>query len=249
MAKLLYMTTTELFLKYILHKDLDFPIANTNHEILVISRDIVTAITRGQSHFGGNDITYESKYDNIDFLPSLFPTAQVMEIITNEGCNSGKPRVAYLNQLDNVNGPLTDCIAIVGLLLDNPDITCICVCSDEEMHGYHYLEYLADYMESEFGVMMYTYAEWENDKNVNIGDVDEIKKKYDITKRLAIESNSAGVDILYNRLTEDMSTAIKNKLGKLSVDELAKFANNKGIYVNRRKTKDEIIDVIIKHLS
>lgn len=247
MSKLLYMTTTELLLKYVVHKDLNLPLTRDDHEILVISRDIITAITKKSGSV--NSVVYESKYDNIDFLPSLFPTPKVMEIITNSGYISGKPKTSYIAQLENVDGPYTDCLAIVGLLLDNPDITVILMCSDEEMSQLHYIEYLCDFLESEFEVMAYSYDEWDKDKNVTIGDVNSIREKYETNKKAAMSSNSADIEIYFNNLTEDIADVIYSKLEKLSINELVKFANDKGIYVNRRKPKDEIIDVIIKHLS
>lgn len=245
MSKLLYMSITELLLKYVVNKDLELPLTRDDHEILVISRDIITTISK--KHDGTT--SYESKYDNIDFLPSLFPTPRVMEIISNNGYLSGKPREVYNAQLENMEGPYTDCLAIVGLLLDNPNITAILCCSDEEMQQVHHLEYLCDFLESEFGVLSYSYAEWEKDHNVNIGDIEDIKKKYKENKDAAISSNCNGADMYFNKLTEDIQDVILTKLNKLSVDELIKFANNKGIYVSRRKTKDEIINTIISQLS
>ena len=245
MAKLLYMSITQLLLKYVVNKDLELPLTRDDHEILVVSKDIITAISKKSD----GSVSYESKYDNIDFLPSLFPTAKVMEIISNHGYIPGQPRTAYMAQLENVDGPYTDCLAIVGLLLDNPNITAILVCSDEEIAQIHHLEYLCDFLESEFGVMAYSYDEWEENHDVNIGDVEEIRTKYDENKRLTIESNNADVGAYFNKLTEDISDVIHQKLNNMNVDELVKFANNKGIYVSRRKPKDEIVEIIINQLS
>ena len=235
MGSLLIMTIDELFMKFGKDKDLK------QYQILVVSRDIITNIQKKLN----NDQTYESKYDNIDFVPSLLPTVAAMEFAY--GDNEETFFQAYESNLIS-DETMIDLVSIVDMVVsDNLDV--IIVVSILDMKS-KFPYFLRNFIVERFKLNCYIYEELLDDESLNpsdIGNVEEIKTILDYYKASFAESENAKVEF-FNRFTDNMNQKFKSILLSKSVEELVKYANKHGLHVNKRKPKEEIVETLCKKM-
>ena len=234
MASLMFMSFTDFITKFAKDHEIN------KYELIIISKDLVTSIQRRIPET--NSTTYESKYQNIDFASNLYPLTSVMEF----SYSSSKERFAeaYINQLDNSEN-FQDLCCIADLIVnDNKDV--ILLCSNIE-YQQGFMQILSEHMFNMFRLESYSYEEFlEKDGIIEIGNKDEIKTYLD--HKLGVLLGDDVVDYFFNRFTDDMEEQYKNLLMKKSIDDLVKLGNMKGIYVNKRKPKEEIVDHIFNSL-
>lgn len=184
----------------------DYQIIVASHEIVgsLKVRGVVSGVTSG--------ITYQSKYDNIEFVDSLRPTGTAME-----QCYAGnKERFIelYESHLNSVE-PFVDLCAVVDMIV-NSECDLLIVMASYEFAG-SIPSYLRNFIKDSFHVQGYIYDElkrlstYYNDKSVyekivkslpfevpeefdgtdfkvlihNIGDIDEIKENLEAQKQIA----------------------------------------------------------------
>ena len=238
MAKLLFMTINDLFTSYIKNNNIDMNKTN----IIVVSRDIEGE--RKRDTRTGSD--YESKYKNIDFCIELSPSPHVMEMYT--GSSTSMYVEAYQEQLMNTTSVQKDLCAIVDMIVnDGYDIIIICSISEMNMQ-YFYI--LRDYIDQVFRLHGYMYQELKDDDTLNsddIGDITEIKKmlNYQLKTLELIDEN---IGEFFNKFKNDLADKYKEVLLNKTIDELVNIGRNKGLYINKHKPKEVIIDHILKKM-
>ena len=96
---------------------------------------------------------------------------------------------------------------------------------------------------------IYSYTDFQSDNNCiyNIGNREEIKKYLQVQ----LVENDLIDDLtneFFNELTDNMVEVYRKTLMQKTVNELDKIATKKGIYVNKHKPKEVIVDHIISGL-
>lgn len=206
-GSLIMISFDDLIMEFARYNDLhDFSILVASHEIVgsLKVRGVMSGVTSG--------ITYQSKYDNIEFVDSLRPTAQAMEV-----CYAGNVErftEAYNSHLLS-SEPFMDLCCIVDMIV-NEGCDVLIVMASYEFSG-RIPHYLRDFILSEFDVQGYVYSELQRlstnydnkemyEKIVkslpfdvpgefdgtdfkciirNIGDVDTIREKLELQKGIA----------------------------------------------------------------
>lgn len=206
-GSLIFINFDDLIMKFARYNDL------ADYSILIASHELSGSLkTKGVMSGVSTGISYASKYDNIEFVDSLRPTAQTMEY-----CYGGdKQRFIEMfnSHLLSVE-PFTDLCAVVDMVVNLGEKVLIVMASYEAVAGI--LDYIRDFILSEFGLHGYMYDELErlityyNDKpkyekivkslpfgvsdefdgeNIdcivnNIGNVDEIRERLVLQEQTA----------------------------------------------------------------
>ena len=238
MGYIVYATINDFFGEYLKESGQKLE----NYEIVVISKDIVGDLTRKNSTTSQTE--YISKYKNVDFLMNLYPDPAVMEFYT--GSTRDSFISAYRGQLTR-GGNLYDLCCLVDLVVnDDKKIFLLCV-NSEYLTGF--FEIMDGVLQDQFKMKMYSYAEFKADRECvnDIGNIDEIK----VTLAYQLDVNDLIDDVtgeFFNSLYSDMESTYRKVLMDKSVDDLVKLALKKGIYVNKRKPKETIVDHIMAKL-
>lgn len=148
MAALLFISFDELMK--------DFARDNDLHEwmIIVASHEIMASL-RLRSEISGIDtgVRYESKYDNIEFVNSLRPTASVMEHLSG---NKETFVSMYTSQLIGAE-PFMDLCCIADMII-NSDCKVMIVMAAYEA-ALNIPMFLREFIEDEFGIRGYVYKD------------------------------------------------------------------------------------------
>lgn len=239
-AIFLYMTIEEFFTEYVKNNNLD------NTQILIISRDIVADVKKKE---GYNNISYFSKYDNIDFVPSLLPTPTSMEYVY--GDDKSRFVEVYEGHLlgDDV---FTDIICIADMVV-NDGIDVIMLSSKAEFAStFPYA--LKDFIYNMLGLnvcLAEQLAEAETDeeyeKLLELGDTDDIRKLISQSKKDLTEGKVSEEEF-FNKFMEDAPMKYRKILMTKDKDYVISIGKDKGLRMSRRKTKEELIDIITKEV-
>lgn len=235
-GSLYYMTVNEFFSEFMKSKLMKDP---SNFEVIVISKDIIA----DQRYTKYNNTMYESRYDNINFALDLFPNMQVLEYLY--GASLDDFALRYKTQL-SYNDQMKTLCSIVDLVV-NDGIDVIMVCSNIEMKM-NYMDILADYMYDSFGIIANNYKESKGSTDeFDYGDWAKIKLalKFHIENLGFVDDT---VNEFFNTFVKDMADEYRQLLMKKSIDELFVIGTNKGVYVNRHKPKEFIVDHILKKI-
>lgn len=152
-GSLLLISFDDLIMKFAKGNDL------ANYSILIASHEISGSLhiktSLRQIRGVANGIKYQSKYDNIEFVDSLRPTATNMEY-----CYADQNKFAdlYRSQLLDIE-PLRDLCAIVDMIVNN-NCDVIIVMAAYETAG-NVLEHLQMFIQDEFFLRGYTFKELE----------------------------------------------------------------------------------------
>ena len=238
MASLLFITINDLFMDYLKNNKVDM----NKTDIIVASRDIVTDIRR----YNRIGTDYESKYKNIDFAIELSPNPNVLEMYT--GSTSSMYIESYRDQLSGTTVAQKDLCAIVDMIV-NDDFDVILVCSKSEMNM-QYFYIMRDYIDEVFRLRGYIYDELKEDDSLDlntIGNPDEIKAMlaYQLKTLELIDEN---IGEFFNKFKDDLADKYQKVLLSKTVDELVDIGRSKGIYVNKYKPKEVIVDHILKKM-
>lgn len=236
MAYCMYTTIIDFFGSYIKeHKD-----KLGKYQIIVVSRDITADLASKEY----TDTKYSSRYKNIDFSYSLFPIPAVMEYSYDS--NKDTFREGYFNQLSGKKA-MYDLCCIVDLLV-NDDCNVILLNSKVEYRNGMF-DLLEEFMYSQFHLKMHSFDEFMEDNSVldDLGNVDEIKKLLDFQiKQCGLEDDVVGG--LFNKLYDDMTDTYRQVLMDKSKDELFKIGSKNGLYINKRKPKEYIVEHIMQKI-
>lgn len=238
---ILYMTIEEFFTEYVKSNDLE------RTQIIIVSRDVTADIKNRERY---NNIVYSSKYDNIDFVPSLIPTPESMEFAYSDD----KTRFieAYEGHLlsDDV---FTDIICIVDMVV-NDGINIILLSSRAEFKS-QFPYFLKDFIYERFGLkicLSEQLAESETEEEYtkliqDIGDVEEIKLLLEQSK-IDLTDDASSAEEFFNRFMEDAPVKYRRVLMTKDKEALLEFSKEKGLHISRRKTKEEIVDMIVNEV-
>ena len=210
---LLFITFDDLLMSYAKHHDL------ADYSILVVSNEISGSLKVRSAMAGvSTGIAYESKYENIEFVPSLKPTPNALEYLYS-GNQSTRFAEMYENHLISAE-PFIDLCSVVDMVV-NSDCKVIVTMASYEFAG-KIPWYLREFIEDEFGLHGYVYPDTErlikhrDDKKTyekilatidfdvpddfdgihlepilqNYGDVEAIKEKLELQKVVAASLNS-----------------------------------------------------------
>lgn len=211
-GSLMFVQLEDLVTKFARYNDL------ANYSILVVSTEI-GATLKVKSSIGSvaTGVSYESKYDNIEFVDSIRPPASALEYAYDQ-----RNRKTFLDKYESFLlsvEPFTDICAIVDMVV-NECVDVIIVVSVYEhagdVHGA-----LRDFILGEFGLQGYKYEELErligyygkeeypaivktigfeipdefDGEDVtaivkNIGNVDKIRERLEMQKEVAATMNA-----------------------------------------------------------
>lgn len=212
--------------------------------MLIVSRDIITSVGAKSRDFTDMN-EFQSRYENVEFLTTLLPRAELIEFLGSSGTDQFIE--SYVTSLQ-AEYPMADIISICECVA-NRGMSIFMVFSNSDMQtGYPGI--LKDYIEEEFGLKGYTVqdlADKSPDIIYNIGDIDEIRKN--IKSHIDQYLIQYDRETFFNSLTDDMEKAYKDTLSKHTEEELRALAKERSIFISRRYTKEQIIDKIIDDIK
>lgn len=242
---LLICTINELFntvLKKQTDGELKFDLKDSF--LLVCSRDIVTDNKKLASYDSYSN-EYQSKYKNVDFIPSLMPSANQMEFL---GCGDTDTFVEqYIERLEGDN-QMKDIVSICDVVV-NRQMPVIIVTSSVDMTICLYPHILQEFLKDAMGIKAYLIEDIKDDNwdvIFDIGDIEVIKKNIE-TKKDEILRNT-DVEYFFNTLVDDMEQAYREILSTKSIEELKGIAKENLVFISRRDDKDRIIDKIVSDM-
>ena len=237
----LYMTAEDFFTEYVKNNSLD------RTQILIVSRDFVGDIKEKQKY---NTITYQSRYDNIDFVPSLLPNPASLEFAYSD--SKERFHDAYEGHLLG-DDAFSDLICIVDMVV-NDGVNIILLSSRAEFKS-TFPYFIKDFVLDKFGMKIclaeeLEEAESEEEYNriiTDIRDVEEIRTLLDFHKRELTEDKTSSEEF-FNQFMEDAPVKYRKVLMTKDIPYLISMANEKGLHVSRRKSKEFIVDAIVKEV-
>ena len=231
---LLYLTVNEFLTFFAKDKEKDL----RNYYLLVIGREIVAD---DQRHTSYNAVQGISRYDNVEFIPSVIPRAAAMEYLGTEQYNA----FARTYEISlNSTSAFTDLVCIVDMVVnENLKVILLHHVLDQRLG---WIRHLIDFIEDKFDIKCYGGADIVDDTDTNdYGDKEKIKKTLEMYKEKLSGSDTASD--FFNAYTDSLEGTYREILSRRSVEELAEFAKSKGIWVNKKRPKDDIIDKIIEN--
>lgn len=229
-----YMTVTNLFSEYL--KDKINSENNNKFEVIVVSKDIIA----DQQYSTHNATHYQSRYENINFAPELRPNPSVEEYLWGATIDAYADKYKYqLSQRDQ----MTTICSIIDMVI-NDSIDVVLVCSDHEIKM-DYFEIMKDFIADNFCVVMVDYMESKKHPDeVDRGDYEKALGllAFHIQNEQLVDE---AVGVFFNKFTEDMLAEYKRILMGKTIDELFVIGTNRGIYVNRHKPKEYIVEHIL----
>lgn len=231
MASLISMNFTQFVSDFIINYDY------TKHSIIIISKDINGSLK-------DNRRNTESKYDNVDFAPDLFPLPQLVGYLYD-----GKREMfeeGYLTQLDNMSSEIgRDIWSIVDMIV-NDDEDVVILYSDAETNM-KFTEVLFDYIDSTYKISGIPYEDYKK-----FGGYDKIIDKIECNRLL--DSNKLLLEqehetIIFNRFMETLEDKFREVLSGRTLDELRDYCRSRNLFVKRTLDKEQTIDYIIDRLT
>lgn len=239
-AILLYMTIEEFFTEYVKSNRLD------NAQILIVSRDVVGDIKIKESY---SKISYESRYDNITFVPSLIPSVASMEYVYGDD----KSRFTEMYEGHLLGDDVFADILCIADMVVNDGIDVILLSSKGDFAStFPYI--LKDFVYKQLGIniclseqLAEAESEEEYEQLLSLGDMDEIRTLLEFNKKELTEGR-ATADEFFNRFMEDAPMKYRKILMTKDKDYIIDLGKEKGIRMNRRKSKEELIDILVKEV-
>lgn len=209
-------------------------------EIIVVSRDIVSDVAMRRD----NKIRYQSIFDNIEFITSIIPANGMIDSVYSRDINADERFFTeYDSQLVG-DDAFTDLTCLVDMVV-NDNVPTIIVASalDFKLKS---IDYLRKFIEKWFKIKTYDLDDIL-DPDVNIldkGDEEEIKRLIVEYKKDLTSNNNP--DEFFNYLTESLIDKYRAVLMRKTPEQLYQLASDKGIYVRKKGTKEEMVDTIIR---
>lgn len=237
---LLYMPVEEFFTEYLRNNKLD------QTQIMVISRDVIADIKVKEQY---NNISYSSRYDNVTFVPSLLPTPSSMEYAY--GDDKTRFYEAYEGHLLS-DDAFTDILCIVDIVV-NDGIDVIMLSSKSEFAS-RFPYFLKEFIFDKLGVnvclseqLRDATSEEEYEKLLELGDMDEIRVLLEYNKKELTEGK-VSADEFFNKFMEDAPAKFRKILMTKDIDHLICFGKEKGLRLSKRKSKEQIVDMIVEEV-
>ena len=235
---ILYMTIEEFFTGYVKTNNLN------RTQIIIVSRDVTADIKTNEKY---NNITYSSKYDNIDFVPSLLPPPSSMEFAY--GDDKSRFMEAYEGHLLS-DETFTDIICIADMVV-NDGVDVIMLSSKAEFAS-QFPYFLKDFVHDKIGLKICLSEQLsgaESDEEyekliTDIGDIDDIKTLIDYNKKELSEDHTSEEEF-FNRFMEDAPIKYKKVLMTKDIDYILSLGRDKGLRLNKRKSKEELVNAIV----
>lgn len=212
--------------------------------LLVCSRDIVTENKKLASYDSYSN-EYQSKYKNVDFIPSLIPSASQMEYL---GCGDRDTFIDQYTERLYGEAQMKDIVSICDVVV-NRQMPIIIVTSSMDMKQCLYPYILQEFLKDEMGIKAYMLEDIHDDNwddIFDVGDTEVIKKNIE-TKKDEILKNT-DVEYFFNTLVDDMEKAYREILSTKSIEELKGIAKENLVFISRRDDKDRIIEKIINDM-
>lgn len=198
MASLVFISHEDLLMDFAKDHDLH------NYNIMIASHEISGSLKTASSVSGiSQAITYESKYDNIEFVNSLRPTPTIMEYAYSED----KTRFAsmYASHLIS-DEPYLDLCTILDMVV-NQGYNIMIVMARYE-HAGRIPSCLREFIENEFGIVGYIYEDLLRlSENYGTPVYDKIVKT--LPYKVPEEFTGRNFDVITSNFT-----------GELSLDEI-----------------------------
>lgn len=262
MASLMFIDIETLVTDYAKDHDL------AKWEILIVSREIVgTLALRSSSSYGiTTDVEFESKYENIEFVPSLRPTPSMLETLF-DGNGASSFIELYKNRLID-SEPFIDICCIADMII-NSDLNVMIVMTDYELKS-HIAEVLREFIEEEFGIYGFMYSDLKRletylgdpsyDKIVeslpfdvpdtftgrnfevitcqfNTDEIDKLKENLELQKAVASNINAkAGEE-------DDLTSIFFNKITETLEEKVREILNKKSLEMIRELCRKKEIRV------
>ena len=262
MASLMFIDIETLVTDYAKDHDL------AKWEILIVSREIVgTLALRSSSSYGiTTDVEFESKYENIEFVPSLRPTPSMLETLF-DGNGASSFIELYKNRLID-SEPFIDICCIADMII-NSDLNVMIVMSDYELKS-HIAEVLREFIEEEFGIYGFMYSDLKRleiylgepsyDKIVesmpfdvpdtftgrnfevitcqfNTDEIDKLRENLELQKAVASNINAkAGEE-------DDLTSIFFNKITETLEEKVREILNKKSLEMIRELCRKKEIRV------
>lgn len=211
--------------------------------ILVLSRDILTDTVRTNPSTLTND--FLSRYRNVEFIASLLPTVQQLEIVTTSGMDLFEQE--YIARLYG-ESQMMDIISICEIVANKQVPVIIVSTSLDYRIGFPYT--LREFIFTEFGVngRVVDGGDFDNpEETFNIGDIGKIKEAIEKHKDILLKQTDK--EYFFNSIMGDMENAYLEILEEKTLEELRDIAKSNSIFVSRRDDKDRIIHKILDNIK
>ena len=232
MGSLMISSVNEFFGTYLHNNRL------SNYELMVIGKDI---ISDNQLNDDGR-ISYKSNFDHVTFCSIVSPSSHVEQYAY--GLNMAEFVDTYNRQLQTPETMYNLC-CIVDLVV-NRDINVIFLCSEREFKM-GFVEVLREFIFNKFGLYMYTSVECRYDPGLltQYGDKKDISRKLEFQIK-TFDLIDKGIDKFINKYCDDVEKSYRDILMSKSVDELYHYGLKHSIHVNRYKSKEYIVDRLMR---
>lgn len=185
------------------------------------------------------NITTKEKFKNVKAIPRLIPPVDVIRHYIDGDKKAYKK--AYLAYLSHESTDSLITVIVKAAVDENMKMVLMCSKSEDE---YGYLELIAEYIESVYGLQTYTAKKYlkDQEKATKIKNKDDIRKV--LTKKLQKMEKSSKVDLVPTVNREKFVKQLK----KLKRKELREFAKRRNIKIDKDLEKKDILKIIIKKL-
>jgi hypothetical protein len=231
---LLYMSIDNFITDFVKGKNVN------EYQLIVVTREAVTDIKRHAGTFVG----YESKYNNVDFVPSLIPSGAILQ--SAYGNNPDRFYSDYESQLlsDDI---FIDICCIIDMVV-NDGLNVILLSNDADFKS-GFPTILVDFIKDKFKINLYMYEELIDDPEIdvtNLGNIGEIKET--LTFHIMSLMPNKDMDEFVNKLTEDVIDVYKRQLALISDENLKKMSDKYGLKMGRRATREQLEEAILNHV-
>lgn len=181
----------------------------------------------------------DNKQDsNVISFPRLIPPSSVISKFIDGDMESYKSMYLKYLQSESIDSLIS--IIVKGCVVDNFKIILLCT---EEEDEYNYLKLICKYIETVYNIKTFSFKQFNKDPEVVSCKGKKLEQVKKIVGAKINNIKTKGIDI-----NEDNEN-IKDKLKKLSKDELYKLAKSRKIKVKKDMGKKEIIKKIIKKIN
>jgi len=220
----------------------DYPLRD--FQIIVADRDIVTANSVKNNY--RRDVSYESNYDNIEYVSSIIPNPTVLNHIWDVENGRSRFEEAFVTQLQG-DQAASDITCMIDMTLHRK-VPIIILYAPISMNQ-HIPDVLRQYLYDAFGLKTYDAVDLMDDSVdvLDIGNINEIEKNLDDSMKMLANSDSE--DDFYNYMTDSLLGKYRGMLEKKTEEQLREIARTKSIFLRRGLDREGIIDAIINKLS
>lgn len=213
-----------------------------NFEFIVIS-DLVETDMR-EALPGTRKHTFISKYKNINFMRTLYPSGNILEYME---IDSRQFKTMYSEELMSSQQKMENLCCLVDLVLSGKNVILI---TGAREYASDMFNVMKDVLFDMFHIHLHYFEEWKVEPNIitNIGDTNEVYKclRFNLKQIGTIINEN---DKFYNWLKDDMMKEYRQLLMSKPIEELTVLGNKYGLYINPRKPKEENVDRLLENIT